>query len=128
MSGHVALEDLDWHEDAIATIAGIAQAQEFMTADDLSREMRKPPHANMPGQAFAAAKSLKLIRAVGYQTSSSKSRKNGVLRIWTRCRPNEGENVNYRDDDQLTDEELDAKADELADQFEERAHQARKGE
>lgn len=93
MARPAALEDLVWHEDAIATIAGLALAQHIFTADDLAREMRKPPHDNMPGQAFAAARALKLIRAVGYQTSGTKSRKNGVIRVWTRCNPTEGKDT-----------------------------------
>jgi hypothetical protein len=81
-----ALEDSHeaWHEDAVATIIGLAAAQHLFSADDLAREMRRPPHPNAPGQAFAAARSLGYITAVGYQQSTSKSRKNGVIRVWTR--------------------------------------------
>lgn len=82
-------EDNDWHEDAVATIIGIAAAQHLFSADDLAREMRRPPHSNMPGQAFAAARTLGHIEAVGYQLSTSKSRKNGVIRTWRR-KTNEG--------------------------------------
>jgi hypothetical protein len=86
----MALDDHDdWLEDAVAAIIGIAAAQHLFSADDLSREMRRPPHPNMPGQAFSAARNLGYIEAVGYQTSTNKTRKNGVIRTWRR-RINEG--------------------------------------
>jgi hypothetical protein len=81
----MALDDHDdWLEDAVATIIALAHAQALFSADDLAREMRRPPHPNMPGQAFSAARKHGYIRAVGYQLSTSKSRKNGVIRTWTR--------------------------------------------
>jgi hypothetical protein len=81
----MALDDhADWHEDAVATIIALSHAQHIFSADDLSREMRPAPHPNMPGQAFSAARNHGYIRAVGYQLSTSKSRKNGVIRTWTR--------------------------------------------
>jgi len=81
-----ALEDSheSWHEDAVATIRALAKAHLTFSADDLSREMRKPPHPNAPGQAFSAARTLGLITSVGYQQSTLKSRKKGVIRTWTR--------------------------------------------
>jgi hypothetical protein len=90
MTAPMALDDhQDWPEDALATIIALSVAQFLFSADDLAREMRRPPHANMPGQAFAAARNLGYIKAVGYQLSASKSRKNGVIRTWTR-RTNKG--------------------------------------
>ncbi|QCB97151.1 hypothetical protein E5206_09570 [Arthrobacter sp. PAMC25564] len=74
----------DWHEDALATIIGLAAAHEIFSADDLAREMRRPPHPNAPGQAFSAARAAGYITAIGYQQSSTKSRKNGVIRVWRR--------------------------------------------
>lgn len=70
-------------------IIELSYTQQIVTADDLVRELRRPPHQNLPGQAFAAARRLGYIEAVGYQTSTSKSRKHGVLRTWRR-RINEG--------------------------------------
>jgi hypothetical protein len=83
-------EDLDWKEDAVATIIAISHAQLIFSADDLTREMRRPPHSNMPGAAFTAARAAGYIKAVGYQTSKSKTRRNGVIRTWTRCTKKEG--------------------------------------
>jgi len=83
------LEDNDWPGDALATIIDLAASQQIFSADDLSREIRKPPHPNMAGQAFSTARSLGFIEAVGYQTSTNKTRKNGVLRTWRR-KINEG--------------------------------------
>jgi len=85
MTQAMALEDTDWHEDAVATILGLANKNLMFTADDLVREMRKPPHPNMTGAAFTAARTLGYIRSVGYQQSTTKSRNKGVIRVWTRC-------------------------------------------
>lgn len=85
MSQAMALDNgADWSEDALATIVSISLARYIFSADDLAAEMGKPPHPNMVGAAFAAARSRGLIEAVGYQTSASKSRKNGVIRTWKR--------------------------------------------
>lgn len=78
------LEDLSWPEDAVATIAALANAQRILTAEDLAREMRKPPHPNMFGAAFSAARSQGLIEAAGYTTSNTPSRHHGVIRVWRR--------------------------------------------
>lgn len=79
-----ALEDNAWLEDAVATIIGLALNQEFVTADDLRREIRPPANSNWPGMAFAKARNLGLIESVNSATSKSRSRKNGALKIWTR--------------------------------------------
>jgi hypothetical protein len=84
MSAPMALEDTDWLHDAVATIVGISLVQQLFTAEDLAREMRKPPNDKMPGQAFAAARNAGHIEGVGYTTSSSKTRKHGVTRVWRR--------------------------------------------
>lgn len=78
------MEDNGWPEEALNTIIGLSHKQSTVTADDLSREMRRPPVPNWTGQAFSRARSLGFIEAVGYRTSTSKSRKNGVLRTWRR--------------------------------------------
>lgn len=80
----MVMEDDSWPEDALNTIIGLSHMQTIVTADDLTRELRRPPVANWAGQAFSRARSLGFIEAVGYQTSTSKSRKNGVLRVWQR--------------------------------------------
>jgi len=73
-----------WAEEALNIVIGLSHIHHIFTADDLGRNIRKPPHPNLPGQAFSRARSLGLIEAVGFQTSTSKSRKNGVLRVWQR--------------------------------------------
>lgn len=79
-----ALEDThsDWLEDAVATIHALAHANEFITADDLRRELRPAPHPNLTGIAFTTAKRAGYIEAVNYQTSTARSRKHGALRTW----------------------------------------------
>jgi adenosine/AMP kinase len=84
MSRHIALEDLDWAEDAVATIVGLAASGLPFTAEDLRREMREAPHCNMYGIAFTTAKGLGYIRPIGYRTSTTPTRKRGVLRVWER--------------------------------------------
>jgi hypothetical protein len=78
------LDDLDWAEDALATIIGLSLALPEFTASDLRRELRPAPHPNNVGQAFSAARSLGYIEATGYQTSTNPTRKHGVLRTWRR--------------------------------------------
>lgn len=83
------LADETWSEDALATIIALSHAQSIITADDLAREMRKPPHCNQVGAAFVAARNLGYIEAIGYQTSATRTRHRGVIRQWRR-RINEG--------------------------------------
>jgi hypothetical protein len=80
----MALSDETWSEDAVATIIGLSHAQEHLTAEDLARELRRPPHPNMYGAAFTAARSQGLIEAAGYTTSNTPSRHHGVIRVWRR--------------------------------------------
>jgi hypothetical protein len=86
-----ALEDSheSWLEDAAATIIGLAHTLPEFSADDLAREMRKPPLDKLPGLAFSAARNAGYIEAIGYQTSTNRTRKHGVLRTWRR-KVNEG--------------------------------------
>ena len=86
MTAAATLEDSHetWLEDAVATIIGLAHVHEFITADDVRREMRPAPHPNLAGIAFTTAKRAGHIEAVGYQTSTSSTRKHGALRTWRR--------------------------------------------
>ena len=81
MTQAMALEDDVWHEDALATIIGLAHRGQF-TADDLRREMRPAPHCNHVGAAFTAARKLGYIEADGYTTSTNTTRRHGVIRTW----------------------------------------------
>ena len=83
MSAPMPLEDTEWSSDAVATILALALSQPVVTAEDLMREMRTPPHPNHVGSAFMAAKALDYITPVGYRPSNSKSRRGGVIRTWT---------------------------------------------
>jgi hypothetical protein len=82
-----ALEDSHetWLADAVATLVGLAHVQEFVTADDLRREIRPAPHPNLAGIAFTTAKREGHIEPVDYRTSISKTRKRGSLRVWRRA-------------------------------------------
>jgi hypothetical protein len=78
------LEDAAWKGEALALIIEMSYTQPILTADDLSRELRRPPVANWAGQAFAAARRLGYIEPIGYQTSTNRTRKHGVVRTWRR--------------------------------------------
>lgn len=80
----MVLEDTTWAEDAVATIIGLSHTQEIVTAEDLARELRRPPHPNQIGAAFSAARSQGFIEAAGYTTSNAPSRHHGVIRQWSR--------------------------------------------
>ena len=79
-----------WLEDAVATIHALSTTQEFVTADDLRKELGAAPHPNWPGIAFTQAKRAGYIEAVNYQTSTARSRKHGSLRTWAAVKQ-EGE-------------------------------------
>lgn len=81
-----ALEDSheSWLEDAVATLIGLAHAQELVTADDLRKHIRPAPHPNLAGIAFSTAKREGHIEPVDYRTSTSKTRRHGALRTWRR--------------------------------------------
>ncbi len=79
-----ALEDNDWPEEALNTIIDLSHAQPIVTAEDLARELRKPPHPNQVGAAFSSAKAQGFIEADGYTTSNTPSRHHGVIRTWKR--------------------------------------------
>lgn len=82
MSGPVVLEDLSWHQDAVDTIAALAESGVTLTADDLRRVMRPAPYPNAHGAAFRAARLLGIISAVGICESNAPSRKGGLIRQW----------------------------------------------
>jgi hypothetical protein len=91
MTQAMILEDSHetWLDDAVATIIGLAHVQAEITADDLRSHIRPAPHPNLAGIAFTTAKRAGHIEAVGYQTSTSSTRKHGALRTWRR-RINQG--------------------------------------
>lgn len=82
MSTSMALFDDSWHQDAVDTIAALAESGVTLTADDLRRVMRPAPHDNAPGAAFRAARLLGIISAVGTCESNAPSRKGGLIRQW----------------------------------------------
>ena len=73
-----------WHEDAVATIVGLANAQETFSADDLRKEMREPDHPSWPGRAIMTARNKGLIRRVGYMPSQAGPRRHGATALWTK--------------------------------------------
>lgn len=83
MTQAAVLDDRDdWLEDAVAAIHALAHAHGTFSADDLAREMRTPPHPNLPGIAFSMARARGYITTVGYHSSATPSRNGGVQRVW----------------------------------------------
>lgn len=84
MTAAMVLEDTHkaWLHDAVATLIGLTQGQELVTADDLREHMRPAPHPNLTGIAFTTAKREGHIEPVDYRTSTSRTRKHGALRTW----------------------------------------------
>lgn len=83
MSTPMALDDREaWHQDAIDTIAALAETGVILTADDLRKIMRPAPSDKAPGTAFRAARLLGIITTVGTRESTAPSRKGGLIRLW----------------------------------------------
>lgn len=83
----MALDDYDdaWPEDALATIIALSLAQDTLSIDDLRREMRTPPRSSQYGAAFRNAQAAGHIEAVGYATSTTKTRNHGCCHLlWRR--------------------------------------------
>lgn len=76
--------DSDWGSDAVATIVALAQAQDFISSDDLRREMRPPNRPSQYGAAFRSAQKQGLIESAGYKKSTSRTRNAGSHQIWRR--------------------------------------------
>lgn len=84
MTSPMALEDSEWPVDAQLAILRLSITETQFTADDLRKVIRPAPHPNHVGAAFLACKNLGLIEPLGYQTSTSKTRRHGALRVWRR--------------------------------------------
>ena len=83
MTQAAVLDDRDdWLEDAVATIHALAHSRTTFSADDLAKEMRNPPHPNLPGIAFSVARARGYITTVGFHSSATPSRNGGVQRVW----------------------------------------------
>lgn len=79
-----ALEDNEWFDDARLAIERLSIVKIEFTADDLRRVLRPAPVPNWTGNAFTQAKTAGIIEPVSHAISSSKTRKNGSLRVWRR--------------------------------------------
>lgn len=73
----------EWFDLARTAITELAATRHLFTADDLRPLVPDPGHKNWIGNAFQSARQTKLIKPVGFQLSNSKSRKHGVIRVWT---------------------------------------------
>lgn len=85
MSQAVALEDLDWHSDAMAALQRVAAEGGPFTAYSLTQAgLREPPDSHMWGRLFREAKRLRMIRPTWppYVPSPRPTRKGGVCAQW----------------------------------------------
>lgn len=73
----------EWHADAVAMLTAWAASGLPFTAEDLRKSMRPAPSDKAPGNAFQAARRLGLITCIGYKESTDRSRKGGIIRVWT---------------------------------------------
>jgi hypothetical protein len=74
----------DWPRQAALAIVELSYEKHLFSADDLRGRIPDAPHSWMVGQAFSAARNAGLIARKGFDVSKSKSRKFGVVRVWTR--------------------------------------------
>lgn len=83
----IALEDLDWSDDALLAIQKRAEHGGTFDAYDLTEAgLRKPPHPNMWGSVFRAAAELGIIHHEGWRKSRRPSRAGGVCSYWAGVR------------------------------------------
>jgi hypothetical protein len=82
----MALDEYDefWKDDCIATIIALSLAKESFSSDDVRRELRPPNRSSQIGAAFRSAQSQGLIEAVGYEVSTTATRRNGRHLTWRR--------------------------------------------
>lgn len=79
----MALEDLNWREDALDIVERWATQGRRFTADDLRTEMKRPaPHKNMVGAIFTTAQRRGWITKNANTTSRMKSRNGGHQYEW----------------------------------------------
>jgi hypothetical protein len=84
MTSAMVLADEDWHLDADLAIVRLAKTEPEFTADELRKILRPAPNPNWVGLAFGRASRNGLIEPVAYQTSTSKTRRHGSLKVWRR--------------------------------------------
>lgn len=82
----MALEEdrAEWLADARLAILRLSITEREFTADSLRKVLRPAPSKYWPGLAFTSAKRAGIIEPLGYQTSTSKTRRHGALRTWRR--------------------------------------------
>lgn len=73
----------EWFAAANAALDDLIASKHLFSADDLRDKLPAPGHANWWGALFSGAKESNRIKAMGFQLSKSKSRRGGVVRVWT---------------------------------------------
>jgi hypothetical protein len=73
----------EWLDLALGVIAMYAERYVPFTAEDIRHHLDETPaHPNAWGAAFRTAQAKGLITPTGYTTSQTRSRRNGVHRVW----------------------------------------------
>ena len=75
--------DMWWEAGALKAVKALASTGRSFTAADLTdMGVADPDHPNRWGSLFAKAKTLGLIRKVGYEPSRRPGRDKGVCAVW----------------------------------------------
>jgi hypothetical protein len=73
----------EWQSMAVGVIAMYAETRKPFTAEDVRHHLDETPaHPNAWGAAFRTAQAKGLITPTGYTNSHTRSRRNGVHRVW----------------------------------------------
>jgi hypothetical protein len=78
--------DRDWSDAALDAITRLAASGRQFDADDVRDLVGEPPSPAAMGAAFRAAARARLIRCVGFETSSRITRHGGLQRVWEGVR------------------------------------------
>lgn len=80
----LSLDDkAEWFELANTELDKLIATKHLFSADDLRDKLPEPGHPNWFGSVFLAASAKNRIKQMGFQLSRSKSRRGGVVRVWT---------------------------------------------
>ena len=74
----------DWMQLANDELTVLIETRHLVTADDLRPLVPEPAHSNWWGALFNAAHKAGRIKPMGFQLSRTKSRRGGVVRVWTQ--------------------------------------------
>lgn len=81
----MALDGRDeWFDAARDALDTLIETRHLFSADDMRPLVPEPGHPSWWGALFAGAREAGRIKPMGFMLSRSKSRKNGVIRVWAQ--------------------------------------------